>query len=449
MTLGDCNICTDPKIFNGVETSCRECDQCVATYKNTWVSRCVAEKNTMPHAFAITLTYADVDGVPPLGARVYRYKDVSNMMKRIRSAGKRKWKKNIELRYVIVGEKGTRFGRCHYHGVVFSSHPITELGEISSRKGSDFAYKQRLNWSLWGHGFIEFQKADRMGMSYVLKYILKSRMTAARSRGQKREGKTEWLASSYLWCSKIPSIGETWLWRNLNDLNSKGMCPASLRLRVAGGGDWYVSGELQKQMCLYIHHANVNYQQARGRDLSGYKTLVGSCSKEIENLETGEISHRKPWEWLNYGEEKENEDKFKAYTEAEVCAERLKYEEDFRHKQAFETKQRASKHVVRRCGNIAPCDHCAETLTSSVRASIHQEFLFRYEEWCDKKTGNEEPDYIDFKRWWLTRLRPSRYCQFREGEITKESFQKVTRAAQADPEYPKRKGIYTQLQKQT
>ncbi|AZV78280.1 hypothetical protein EBB79_10585 [Parasedimentitalea marina] len=268
----------------------------------------------MPHAYAITFTYADIteeiDGEwitePPLGARVYRYKDVELMWKRIRSAANRKWKnEEFEMRYVIVGEKGTRFGRCHYHGVVFATHPIIELGKITSRKGNEFAYKRRLNWSIWGHGFVEFQIADRKGIAYCLKYILKARMTAERSKGHKREGKTEWLASSYLWCSKVPAIGSKWLWGKLNDLLSKGMCPPALRVRVPGGGDWYVSGKLQMEMCLFLHQANNEYQQLRGRNLAGWLTLIESVQDEIENSETGEICKRKPWEWLVNGEELE------------------------------------------------------------------------------------------------------------------------------------------------
>lgn len=181
-------MCATPKTFDGYEVSCRECNQCAATYKNTWVARCVAEKQTTEYAYAVTLTYADVDGVPPLGARVYRYSDVAKFWKRIRAAARYRWGENIDFRYVVVGEKGTKFGRCHYHAVVFSSHPIIELGDFSGPDGTGFEYKRRLNWSLWGHGFIEFQVADVAGMAYVLKYVLKSRMTAARSAGYAREG---------------------------------------------------------------------------------------------------------------------------------------------------------------------------------------------------------------------------------------------------------------------
>lgn len=426
-------MCTDPKIFNGFETSCRECDECVATYKNSWVSRCVAEKQTVPYAYAITLTYADVDGKPPLGARVYRYKDVSDMWKRIRAAGKRKWGQNIDLRYVVVGEKGTRYGRCHYHGVIFSSHPIVELGKMHGRKTEGFAYKRRLDWSIWGHGFVEFQMADRKGMAYVLKYILKARMTSARSKGFKREGKTEWLASSYLWCSKVPAVGATWLWEKLNDLVSRGMCPPALRVRVPGGGDWYVSGELQKEMCLFLHMANKQRREEHGTDLAGWSTLIKSCEEEIENLETGEITHRKPWEWLNNGEEEEIEER--EITAEEHQANWEKFVGWYEHKRRIAAPVTNARATLRTCGHIVPCDACKNSLSAESNADLEQEYALRFEEWASRnpyQAHQPNPERL-FKYWWLTRLRPSRGCALRDTEILREQFKRLVPVTKATP----------------
>lgn len=419
-------MCTNPLTINGYEVSCRECDECVATYKNSWVSRCVAEKQTMPYAYAITLTYADVDGKPPLGARVFRYKDVSDMWKRIRAAGKRRWGRNIEMRYVIVGEKGTRFERCHYHGVILSSHPIVELGKISHPKGDKFAYKRRLNWSIWGHGFVEFQMADRKGISYCLKYILKARMTAARSKGYGREGKTEWLASSYLWCSKVPPVGATWLWEKLNQMVNVGTCPPALRIRVPGGGDWYVSGTLQQEMCLFLHEANNQYRQQHGRDLAGWKTLISSCQDEIEKSDTGELVKRKPWEWLVNGEEEiQNTEISKDQSDKEWQS----LKAWFKHKRRIAAPITNARATVRNCGHIVPCEACRNGLTREQVANLEQERWFRLYQWADVNAqGYRESDaeYAQrFDDWWLTRLRPSRGCSLRDTEILQEHFRRL------------------------
>lgn len=421
-------MCTKPNIINGYEVSCRECDQCAATYKNTWVSRCVAEKQTMPHAYALTLTYADIDGEPPLGARVYRYKDVQNMWMRIRSAARRKWKgEEFEMRYVVVGEKGTRFGRCHYHGVVFSSHPIIELGKLSGPMGDKFQYKRRLDWSIWGHGFVEFQMADRKGIAYCLKYILKSRMTAARSTGFGREGKTEWLASSYMWCSTTPAVGANWLWEKLSDLVSKGVCPPALRVRVPGGGDWYVSGALQKDMCLYLHDANEEYRKERGRDLAGWSTLIKSVQDEIELADTGEVVKRKPWEWLTNGDTEEEETEYpQGYLQRKHKVEREQFERELQIRQEVTDARQA----VRKCGDILPCVKCTQSLTDDQRADLRQEYLLRYEEWQYLiGEGSRE----EFEEWWRTRLRPSRGCGLRDEPIHKEKFARLVQVTKAQP----------------
>lgn len=419
-------MCNKPLTINGYEVSCRECDQCVASYKNSWVARCVAEKEAMSYAYAITLTYADVDGEPPLGAKVYRYRDVANMWKRIRDAGKKRWGKNIEMRYVIVGEKGTKLGRCHYHGVIFASHPIVELGELTGARSKGFAYKRRLDWSIWGHGYVEFQMADRKGISYALKYILKARMTAQRSKGHGREGRTEWLASSYLWCSKIPPVGASWLWAKLKEMVEVGMCPSSLRVRVPGGGDWYVSGNLQKEMCLFLHLANQEYRQERGKDLAGWKALVNSVSDEIELSHTGEIVNRKPWEWLTNGEIEETP---KNYSPERARADAQALLEWYKQKRRIAAPITSARAALRNCGHIVPCEACSESLSVRNRVNIQQEHKFRFAEWGEKNPqGSRESrgDYqARFADWWLTRLRPSRGCFLRDTERLQEQFRRL------------------------
>ncbi len=426
-------MCTKPQIQNGFEVSCRECDQCVATYKNTWVARCVAEKQTLPHAYAFTLTYADVDGEPPLGARVYRYKDVSDLWKRIRSAGKRKWGETIDLRYVVVGEKGTRNGRCHYHGVVFSSRPIVELGTMRGARTDGFTYKRRLNWSTWGLGFIEFQMADRKGISYALKYILKSRMTAARSEGFAREGKTEWLASSYLWCSKIPAIGEAWLFAKLEELYEKGMCPPALGIRVPGGGDWYIRGELQKRMCLFLHDANREYRERMGRNLAGWSTLIESCQDGIENQETGEIVPRKTWEWLTNGEETEPEITEAAREHANAQLDKWAEQREERENSTL-FNYRHAKRLRRRCGNILPCSRCKARRSEKDFRNAETEYALEYEAWAGRKAElTERENRKQFESDWRQENRPSRYCVGSQFAGHKRSFDLLRRLKSAEP----------------
>lgn len=436
-------MCQKPNIINGVEVSCRECDHCAATYKNTWVARCMAEKSVMPYAYAITLTYADDEnGEPPLGAKVYRYKDVADFWKRIRSAARRRWKEPLDMRYVVVGERGTRFGRCHYHGVIFASRPIIELGEMKSAKGGGFAFKRRLTWTTWGHGLVEFQPADRKGIAYCLKYILKARMTSERSKGFAREGKTEWLASSYLWCSKKPSIGATWLWRKLIDETDRGQCPPALRVRVPGGGDWYLSGKIQQDACEFLHLANERNKEVRGRDLAGWRTLVESVSEPIENLETGEINDRKAKEWLIHGEENHEE---KIQTKEQSANEWNKFKDDYARKRRVAAPITNARATVRKCGNILPCEGCRRSIGEVATQSLEAEFGRNYRKWAETNVaGTHETDAehkARFERWWQTRLRPSRGCALRADPNHRESFKRLVAVTKSQPRLQARKAV--------
>lgn len=432
LTLTECyKMCKKPLIFNGYETACRECNECAATYKNSWVARCVAEKQTLPHAYSITLTYADVDGRAPLGARVYRYKDVSDMWKRIRSAGRRKWGKEFELRYVIVGEKGTKFGRCHYHGVIFSNYPIHELGSMTHSKGEGLVYKQRLNWSLWGNGFVEFQTADRKGMAYALKYILKARMTAARSEGMAREGKTEYLASSYLWCSKVPAIGQTWLWSKLHDLVGMATCPASLRVRVPGGGDWYIRGKLQEEMCFFLHYANNHFWQEHGRDLAGFAPLVASVADEIELQNTGQLVKRKPWLWLTEGPEKEE-----FIDDGEEKERRDDDSAEFERRIAANVAVGEYAAKARRCFGILPCAGCSADRTIEQIANDEQVIALWRHAYKAERTRYARQGYrlAPFDLWITRQGLVADGCKelcYRSDEIYAESREHEKRCAEA------------------
>jgi hypothetical protein len=439
-------MCQKPLSINGFEVACRQCDQCIATYKNTWVSRCMAEKASMPYCYVLTLTYASVDGESPLGARVFRYRDVQNMWKRIRAAGKKRWDHNIGLRYVIVGEKGTRYGRCHYHGVVFSDRPITELGEFDGAKTKEFALKRRLNWSMWGHGFVQFDSADRNGMAYVLKYILKDKMTSKKSQGHGRQGKTEWLASSQMWCSKVPAIGETWLFRKLDEMIAVGTCPPDLRMRVPGGGDWYVNGQLQQKMCVHLHHANAEYREKRGRDLAGWSTLLASLDKEIENFETGELGEPKAKGWLLNGEEIEQEAHI---TEEQSRQNWEQYKAEYQRKKRIAAPITSARQIVRECGNVLPCPKCIGSFDDRQRANLQQEYELWFDEWAERnpRPSQVSPErYRDsFERWWRSRLRPSRGCQFRDTPEHRDAFDRLRPLERANPETRYRKGIHAGL----
>lgn len=205
-------------------------------------------------------------------------------------------------------------------------------------------------------------------------------------------------------------------------------------MRVPGGGDWYVSGEAQREMCLFLHFANQKYREERGRDLAGWSTLVESVSDEIENLETGEIVKRKPWEWLINGEEEEqNTEITPEYAEAQFQRLKAWYEE----KRRICAPITNARVTLRKCGNIIPCDTCLKAKSPEQVADLQQEYLLRLEQWREKHPVGFNENLADrerrFKEWWLTRLRPSNGCALRYGEIVQEHFRRLIPVAKAQP----------------
>lgn len=424
-------MCSLPFTINGFEVACRQCDSCCETYKNQWVSRCMAEMAILPHALTFTLTYADKpDGTAPAGAAIFKYRDVQLMWKRLRFYGNKHVKElrkkgenapDFVLRFVVVGEKGTRFGRCHYHGVMFSNYDLRLYSHFKGARSIGFAYKRRLDWTatdggmIWPHGFVEFQPATRKGMAYALKYILKGRMSARKSKGHAREGKTEWLAASYLWCSKVPAIGEGWLMGKALELLELGMCFSSLRVRVPSGGDWFISGEMQDRLCRWIHHTNNNHRRMHGKDLSGFSTLLASVAEPIENTETGESTPSKAWELLTNGE---------LSTETAEVEGPAKHGPDTFAEQLFEQQSRTfranyANRLVAKCCNLEPCSECHANASEAELDAIDQHHYLAFEDWIADGCPNGGSSPIlgqRFKTHWQRQSIPSRCCARRNEE---------------------------------
>lgn len=400
----------------------------------------MAELSQQPYAWAFTLTYSDgEDGQAPLGAKLFRYSDVQKFWKRIRSAAKRKWGENLVLRFLVVGETGSRKGRVHYHGVIFASKNIVELGHWEDNPVPVFQFDYRKRWSLWPHGFLQLQRCDRKSVSYAIKYLLKGRMNAKQSQGFAREGKTEWLSSSYLWVSKEPALGEDWLMNKLSDGVKRGRVPSSLRIPVPGGGEWYLQGATQKKACLFLHEANNDFRQRTGDDLAGWRSLVASVDLEVENAETGENRKTKAWEWLTNGEEEEGQTReAKARIGPKDDPERRR----LRDKQEIRDRVENASRIVGKCGNVRPCEACFASLSNLEREAVEREEHYWTQRFRQKNGKG------DFARFWRTRLSRSKWCRnpkedFDEAANTLRPRLKQNRAIQY------RAGIRGQVQGKT
>lgn len=166
-------MCVNPlSIYNRekdrtIPVPCGRCPQCTKLKINSWIFRLKQEQKISSSVAFITLTYDDqhlryaLNGKPTL-----RKLDIQNFMKALRK--EQLLYSNETLKYYAVGEYGTKYGRPHYHIIMFNLHPKTNLKNA------------------WKYGFIDISPARQASINYTLKYISKPK-TKTKQDEQLRE----------------------------------------------------------------------------------------------------------------------------------------------------------------------------------------------------------------------------------------------------------------------
>jgi len=175
-----CNMCQQPFAITrndstftrkGKKTQnvpCGKCAQCVKSKLKTWTFRIEQHLRVTSNPIFLTLTYNDenlpyyvdsdtgeISNIPTL-----QKSDCQKFFKRLRFNYEKHCKQTgfqvKKLSYYLVGEYGTRFGRPHYHALVFN----LDFPELIDRS--------------WGLGFSYSLPLLTGGIRYVLKYMAKA-----------------------------------------------------------------------------------------------------------------------------------------------------------------------------------------------------------------------------------------------------------------------------------
>lgn len=344
----------------------------------------MAEKHDKGHALALTLTYRnDIDGNAPLGARAFCYDHFVIFKKRLAEAYYRKYEKRQEISWIACAENGSKKGRAHFHVVLFSKQPLEKLGAWSSKRAPvQFETEKRIDWQYWEHGFVYAQRPDAKGMAYCLVYGLKDQFGAAKSRGHKRETKSENFAAGIFRMSKIPPIGQEYLENQIKEWETQERLPTSLNIKVPDySGYWYLSGKFRELALHACYKIASDYFAKHNKEIPQLTTLAASLNE-------------KDLELLN-GTEQQEPETAQEYADAISAAQRTK------------RGVLASREIVRQCGNYAPCNACQFGLERSAfevkETSLYREFL-----------AGREPSEQRFKDWQLdyrrTHKKPSGFC---------------------------------------
>ena len=138
---------------DGLLVPCGKCLACRIARRQEWSMRCLHELSSFDDAVFVTLTYDD-DHLPPNGTLVVD--DLQKFFKRLRKEVKRRGSPD-KIRYYACGEYGDRFGRPHYHVILFG---------LSLRDDDKSMVRYK-----WPHGLVHFGTVTPDSISYVCQYI--------------------------------------------------------------------------------------------------------------------------------------------------------------------------------------------------------------------------------------------------------------------------------------
>lgn len=321
------------------------------------------EKTQHSHCLVVALTYSDETQEGRDGARMFAYADVRAFVGRLRAAARRHFKKHGRndqpvIRFLCAGEQGDRFGRCHWHMIIYSNFDLSKLGEVRGRRGlltrlcdmlSIGKHKKRLNWSLWPFGFVTFQEPDQGGMSYVLSYCLKDQFTHEKSEGTMREAKSENFATGLFRMSKRPAIGEAWLYEKFEALEAKSSVLPGLKFTIPGFHGFYVpSGAFRQKILWALVALNQRIVWATGANAPQWSTLLASLAEDEKAIEI-----------LN-GTKEEEED----------------FERELARRSREQAVAAADRDFARSCSRSVACDWCLHELTDQ---ELAERYLIREE----------------------------------------------------------------------
>lgn len=188
---------------NVIDLPCGQCIGCRLERSRKWAVRCMHEASLYEDNCFITLTY-DNEHLPLYGTLVKR--DFVLFMKRLRK------RFGSGVRFFQCGEYGDKYGRPHYHAILFNlDFPDKVL--YSVRDGNNLFVSPVLN-DLWGHGLCVIGAVTFDSAAYVARYVVKKRTGKGAAEHYTRvdsvTGEMYELVPEYATMSRRPGLAAGW-----------------------------------------------------------------------------------------------------------------------------------------------------------------------------------------------------------------------------------------------
>lgn len=141
---------------------CGQCIGCRLERSRQWAMRCMHEASLYASNSFITLTYND-DNLPKDGGLVLS--DFQKFMKRLRKIS------GPGVRFFHCGEYGEKYGRAHYHSIIFN-YDFPDKVYFKKTDRGDILYRSPLLESLWTVGNSMIGSVTFESAAYVARYCV-------------------------------------------------------------------------------------------------------------------------------------------------------------------------------------------------------------------------------------------------------------------------------------
>lgn len=161
-------MCTKPHLIRDkvhgvyIEVPCRMCMDCRLKYTKEWAMRICNEAQSYDDNCFLTLTFNDEN--LPNDNSIHK-RDLQLFVKRLR-----KYLGNKRIRYFGCGEYGGKFGRPHYHIIIFNWYP-----DDAYYDNTCFKWRSPALENLWSFGFSTIGDVTFNSARYVASYVVKQK----------------------------------------------------------------------------------------------------------------------------------------------------------------------------------------------------------------------------------------------------------------------------------
>lgn len=176
---------------------CGRCIGCRLERARQWAVRIVHEAQMHDESSFITLTYAP-EHLPKDGS--ISVDECQLFLKRLRARLMPKL-----IRFFLCGEYGEKFGRPHYHALIFGENFISDRVPLTS-PGEFALYDSPLLADIWGKGDVRIGDVSFDSAAYVANYATKKIVGSKEVVDAHYRG----LTPEFLLMSRRPGIGKKW-----------------------------------------------------------------------------------------------------------------------------------------------------------------------------------------------------------------------------------------------